>query len=80
MATLLTDGGVEVHGTTFTAPSAAASAIRGRPTNGWWFFLVDRADKRSLRDVWHEYVDSLAVDHHASMLPIDPMPISRSEY
>jgi hypothetical protein len=62
VATLLPDGQIDVEGATFARPSAAASSIRGRQTNGWWFFLVDKASRRSLRDVWRNYVDALAVD------------------
>jgi hypothetical protein len=62
IATLLPNGQIEVDGRTYGAPSPAASAIRGQSTNGWWFFLVDSASRRSLRDVWRDYVDSLAVD------------------
>jgi hypothetical protein len=62
VATLLPDGRIDVGGRVFGAPSAAAGSIRGRPTNGWRFFLVDRASRRSLRDVWRDYVDTLSVD------------------
>lgn len=62
VAMLLQDGQIDVDGVTFPRPSSAASAIAGRPTNGWWFFLVDQASRRSLRDVWRTYIDALAVD------------------
>jgi hypothetical protein len=62
VATLLADGHIDVDGISYPRPSPAATAIAGKPTNGWWFFLVDPAAKRSLRDVWRDYVDSLAVD------------------
>ena len=60
VATLLPDGRIDVDGTVFARPSSAAAAITGKPTNGKSFFLVDQASRRSLRDVWREYVDSLA--------------------
>jgi hypothetical protein len=62
VATLLPDGQIDVDGVTFPSPSNAATAIAGRPTNGWWFFLVDQASRTSLRDVWRKYIDALAVD------------------
>jgi hypothetical protein len=60
--TLLSDGRVDLDGSLYTTPSEAAVAITGKPTNGWWFFLVDEASRRSLRDVRREYLDSLAVE------------------
>jgi hypothetical protein len=62
VATLLADGQIDVDGTAFARPSAAAAAIAGRRLNGKWFFLVDQASRRSLRDVWRDYVDSLTDD------------------
>jgi len=62
IGTLLTDGGIEMDGTVFSTPSGAAVSLTGRPTNGWSFFLVDRNSRRSLRDVWRDYVETLAVD------------------
>jgi hypothetical protein len=62
VVTLLQDGQIDVDGKTFSTPSGAAAAITRKPTNGWWFFLVDQASRRSLRDVWRDYVDALAVD------------------
>lgn len=59
---LLPDGRLEVQGTTFTTPSEAAAALTGHSTNGWWYLLVQVSPRRSLRDVWRDYVDSLAVD------------------
>ena len=62
VATLLPNGHLDVDGVSYPRPSVAATAIAGRPTNGWSFFLVDPAAKRTLRDVWRDYVDSLTVD------------------
>jgi hypothetical protein len=62
IATLLGDGRIEVDGTLFSSPSDAAKAITGNPTSGWWFFLVERAPRRSLKDIRSEYVESLSVD------------------
>jgi hypothetical protein len=41
--------------------SEAASAIVGKRTNGWWFFLTDQAS-RSLQRVRRDYVNTMAVD------------------
>jgi hypothetical protein len=62
VATLLPDGRIEVDGTAFGSPSDAASTMTGHHTNGWWFFLVDQASRRSLRAVRRDYVTQLAVD------------------
>jgi hypothetical protein len=62
VATLLTDGRIDIDGKVFDTPSAAAVSLTGKPTNGWSFFLVDPSSRRSLRDVWRDYVDKLAVD------------------
>ncbi len=62
LVTLLPDGQLDVEGSAYAKPSAAAAALTGRQTNGMWFFLVDRASRRSLRDVRREYVDARSVD------------------
>jgi hypothetical protein len=62
VATLLPDGQIDLGGKIFEKPSPAAVSLTGKPTNGWWFFLVDQASRRSLRDVWRQYVDSRSVD------------------
>lgn len=62
VATLLQDGQLDVDGQIFSTPSDAARSITGKSMNGWWFFLVDQAARRSLRDLRREYVDTLAVD------------------
>ena len=62
VATLLPDGRIGVDGATFTSPSEAATAMTGHQTNGWWFFLVDQASRRSLRSVRRDYVNQLALD------------------
>ena len=53
---------VEVDGVAFSKPSDAASAIAGKRTGGWWFFLTDQASQRSLRSVRRDYVHAMAVD------------------
>ena len=62
VATLLSDGRVEVEGVPYARLSEAAAAITGKRTNGWWFFLTDQASRRSLRVIRREYIDAMAVD------------------
>jgi hypothetical protein len=62
VATLLGDGRIEISGVQYSKPSEAASVLTGHATNGWWFFLVQQKPRRSLKDVWRDYVESLAVD------------------
>ena len=62
VATLLSDGQVEVDGVAYVSPSPAATEIVGKRTNGWWFFLTDQSSRRSLRNVRRDYVDAMAVD------------------
>ena len=62
VATLLPEGQVEVDGVAYASPSDAASAIMGKRTGGWWFFLTDQTRRRSLRDVRRDYVSAMAVD------------------
>jgi hypothetical protein len=59
-ATVLSDGRLDIAGSIYTTPSEAAKALTGKPTNGWWFFLVDKQAKRSLREVRREYLESFA--------------------
>ena len=58
-ATVLVDGQIDVDGVLFQSPSEAAKALSGGPMNGWWFFLVDRETKKSLKTVRREYLDQL---------------------
>ena len=62
VATLLPDGQVEVDGVAFASPSDAASAIVGKRTNGWWFFLIDQVIPTLPSGVRRDYVDAMAVD------------------
>ena len=62
VATLLSDGQVEVDGVSYVSPSPAANKIVGAQTNGWSFFLIDQASRRSLRNVRRDYIDAMAVE------------------
>jgi hypothetical protein len=62
VATLLQNGQIELAGKQYSSPSDAASAIAGRRASGWWFFLADQGNKRSLRDIRREYLDRMALD------------------
>jgi hypothetical protein len=46
----------------YASPSDAASAIVGKRTNGWAFFLIDQVSRDSLRTVRRKYVETMAVD------------------
>jgi len=59
---LLPDGRLDVTGAVYASPSEAARSITGKPTNGWWFFLIDQQSRRSLKDVRIEYLESIAAD------------------
>jgi Restriction Enzyme Adenine Methylase Associated len=62
VATLLPDGQVEVDGVAYASPSDAATAVVGKRTGGWWFFLTDQASRMSLRKIRRDYVNTMAVD------------------
>ncbi len=62
VAVLLPDGRLDVGGEFFTSPSEAAKSITGSATNGWWFFLVDKDNKKSLKDLRLDYLESIAAD------------------
>jgi hypothetical protein len=64
VATLLSDGRIEVDGIAFSYPTEAATKIAGRQMGGWWFFLVDPVSRRSLRDVRNDYVSAMSLDTH----------------
>jgi len=62
VATLLADGQIEVEGVSHASPSDAATALVGKRTGGWWFFLTDQANRTSLRKIRRDYVNTMAVD------------------
>lgn len=61
-ATLLADGSIEVEGATHDNPTLAASAIAGKRTGGWSFFMIDDGSKRTLKAIRGEYVAAMSVD------------------
>jgi len=62
VATLLGDGKIEMDSKVFDSPSEAASSLVGHAMNGWWFFLVERGSKRSLKNVRRDYVKAMSVE------------------
>lgn len=62
LATILSDGRLDVQGSIYESPSEAGKSITGKTTNGWWFFLVDPQTKRSLADVRREYLESSDIE------------------
>ena len=61
-ATLLGDGRVDIEGVVYSSVSEAAKTLTGASVSGWWFFLVDKQAKKSLRDVRIEYLESIAAE------------------
>lgn len=61
-ATLLSDGSIEVDGSTYGNPTLAASVIAGKRTGGWSFFLVDDGTKRTLKAIRGEYAATVSAD------------------
>jgi hypothetical protein len=68
-ATVLPDGRIDVDGVPYASLSAAATSITGSSENGWWFFLVNPTARKSLSDLWHEYVDQTSVDVDEADMP-----------
>jgi hypothetical protein len=55
------DGRIFVAGQAYETPSAAAKAITGADAvSGWWFWLVDPASNRTMRDVRSDYLSALS--------------------
>lgn len=68
-ATVLSDGALDIDGARYATPSGAARAVVGRNENGWWFWLVDPNSKRTLGDLWREYVEQRHVEADEDDLP-----------
>jgi hypothetical protein len=62
VATVMADGQIDVDGKLYPTPRRAASAIAGKNQNGLSYFVVDLATKRTLKDLWREYIERLAVE------------------
>lgn len=61
-ATVLPDGRLDMGGKVFESPSGAAHPLRRRATNGWSFWLIDAATKRSLATIRREYMENASID------------------
>lgn len=70
-ATVLDDGALDVDGVRHATPSGAARAVSRTSENGWWFWLVDSRTRRSLTDLWREYVDQRGVEVDEEDIPPD---------
>ena len=68
---MLPDGALDVDGVRYSTPSGASRAVSGTSENGWWFWLTDPKTKRSLHDLWREYVDQRDVDVEDDDTPDD---------
>lgn len=71
VVTVLSDGRLEVDGRAFSSPSGALQHIVGGSRNGWWHLFVDRATKKRLSDLWHEYVDLTSADVDEAVMDDD---------
>lgn len=76
-ATLLADGAIEIDGKRFASPSAAGRWLRGRATNGWYFWAV--ADGRRLRDVRTAFQNSVPAEAEPLSLPNSNSPAMNVE-
>ena len=73
-ATVLSDGALDVDGVRYSTPSGASYAVSGTSENGWWVWAcqpVDPKGKRSLHDIWREYVNERDVDVEDEDTPDD---------
>ena len=68
-ATVLSDGRIDVDGVAYAKPSGAAAAISGKNENGWAFFSISSTGKRTLSDLWREYVDQTSIDVDEADMP-----------
>lgn len=61
-AFIVSDGRIEVNGSLHTTPTAAAKTLRPGDPNGWQYWLVDLATRKSLHDVRREYMQASQVE------------------
>jgi hypothetical protein len=74
-ATILPDGRVDVDGEIYDTPSGAARSMTGKSENGWAFFRLSPTGRRSLSDLFQEYVDRLADDIDENEMSADGLPV-----
>lgn len=60
IATILSDGRIEVEGVAFNSPSQAGISVRKKHTNGWIFWRLDAHGNQSLADIRSAYIQSVA--------------------
>lgn len=56
VATVLSDGRIEVEGQIFESPSSAGTFVRSKATNGWHFWRLEPNGRRPLKEVRTEYM------------------------
>jgi hypothetical protein len=61
-AALLIDGRIYILGMVYSSFSEPAKNFTLADVSGWWFFLVEKQEKKSLHNVRFEYLESIAVD------------------
>jgi len=71
VVTVLSDGRLEIDGTSFGSPSGAANYVTGVTRNGWTYFVFEGAPPKVLNDLWHEYVDLTSADADDSAVDDD---------
>ena len=59
-AVIAADGFIEIEGKRFNSPSGAGRHLRGKATNGWYFWTLE--DGRRLRDVRSQFLNSAKAD------------------
>jgi hypothetical protein len=62
VATLLSDGRIELEGKSYSSPSQAGIAFRGKHTNGWHFWRTDPSGMRKLAEVRSEYLQAHSLE------------------
>lgn len=60
VATVLSDGRIEVDGQIFDSASGAGIHVRRKRTNGWYFWRLELNGRRRLKDVHAEYLSAVS--------------------
>lgn len=68
-ATVLPDGALDVDGVRHASPSGAARAVSKTNENGWGFWLVDPKSRRTLYDLYRQYIEDRHVEAEEADLP-----------